>query len=316
MGRADVYLQPEAKDPVLSTASVLAIAAAHTDLATRVVEVDESGGEARAYLLDGDVVVKTQRPHRLRPRTSLSKEARLLDVLAAPLAGLVPVIFGYGRRLMPEGEVEYVVMSRIPGRAARHVPITGSPRAVLLYEVGALLARLHALPTAPLRTDDSLFPLDSDGAALGTRLAAGFADLLDVIEQQPDRWPLPMRPEDVVTQALAMLPPTFTPVALHSNPGPTHVFVDGDGTFTGLIDFGDSYLSHPAMDLRAWPDPADRLALRAGYLRDHTPSAEFDQAWAVAMIYTDLGVLASRPELAGAAAADVALRLAGSPLPG
>src|SRR5947207_2897268 len=59
MGRADVYLQPEAADPVLSSATLLAIAEPYTGRRSRVLEVDESGGEARAYLLDGDVVVKT-----------------------------------------------------------------------------------------------------------------------------------------------------------------------------------------------------------------------------------------------------------------
>ena len=44
----------------------------------------------------------------------------------------------------------------------------------------------------------------------------------------------------------------LAPVLLHSNPGPTQVFVDpANGRFRGLIDFGDSYLSHPALDLVA-----------------------------------------------------------------
>ncbi len=84
MGRADVYLQPDAPDPVLSERTILDLAARHTGRATALLEVDESGGEARAYLLTGHVVVKTQRPHRLRPRTSLEREALILDVLALP----------------------------------------------------------------------------------------------------------------------------------------------------------------------------------------------------------------------------------------
>jgi len=68
-----VYLQPGAADPVLSPATVLALARRHLPAAAAVTGVDESGGEARAYLVDDDVVVKTQRPHRLRPRTSLAK---------------------------------------------------------------------------------------------------------------------------------------------------------------------------------------------------------------------------------------------------
>ena len=109
--------------------------------------------------------------------------------------------------------------------------------------------------------------------------------------------------------ALAMIPAVFTPVLLHSNPGPTHVFCAEDGAFTGVIDFGDSYLSHPAMDLRTWPDPADRVALREGYLEHADVRVGFEDAWAAAMIYTDMAVIASRPELADAAQADLAARL-------
>src|SRR6185369_9281039 len=82
MGRADVYPQPEAGDPVLADYVVLDLARRHVHDAVRVTTVDESGGEARVYIIDDAVVVKTQRPNRLRPRTSLAKEAYLLDHLA------------------------------------------------------------------------------------------------------------------------------------------------------------------------------------------------------------------------------------------
>lgn len=306
MGRADVYLQPHAADPVLSEATVLAIARSHTERATAVAEVDESGGEARAYLLDGGVVVKTQRPHRLRPRTCLKKEARLLEFLAEPLGDRVPAVYGYGCHQAPEGEVEYLVISRMSGRAVRHVPLTGPPRGTLLREVGALIASLHAVPIVDL----DLFPVDRDGGDLGRRLESGFADLVDLIGSQPGCWSLPIRPEHAVAIALDALPATFPPVVLHSNPGPTHVFVDEGGALNGLIDFGDSYLGHPAMDLCAWPDPADRIALRSAYLRTESPGKRFEAAWTAAMVYTDMAVLANRPELAAVAAADLLTRLA------
>jgi aminoglycoside phosphotransferase (APT) family kinase protein len=116
--------------------------------------------------------------------------------------------------------------------------------------------------------------------------------------------------EQVAEQALAMLPQQFAPVVLHSNPGPTHVFCDEAGNLTGVIDFGDAFISHPAMDLRTWPDPADRIALRTGYLDGARPDAAFEAAWTVAMIYADIAAIASRPELAEAAAADLLIRLA------
>jgi Ser/Thr protein kinase RdoA (MazF antagonist) len=311
MGRGDIYLQPDAKDPVLSPDTVLGIAAAHIGRASTLAAVDESGGEARVYLLDGDVVVKTQRPHRLRPRTSLAKEARLLRHLAGPLAGRVPEMLGYGRVAAPEGEVEYLVISRMPGRATRHVQVAGAGRTALLRQAGRLLARLHTAPLGPLLAENGLFPVDRDGAALRSRLETRLADVLDLIAGRPGSWPLPVPPEHVAAQALDMLPAQFTPVALHSNPGPTHVFCDAAGALTGVIDFGDSFLSHPALDLRAWPDPADRIALRAGYLDGAAPDAEFDAVWTATMIWADMAALAGRPDLADAAADDLAARLAG-----
>ena len=307
-----MYLQPEAEDPVLSAATVLAIAAPHTGHRSRVLEVDESGGEARAYLLEGDMVIKTQRPHRLRPRTSLAKEAHLLRALAEPLGRHIPAVLGYGRFEAPESEVEYLVMSRMPGDAFIRQDTEPAARTALLDELGVLLALLHAVPAEALLEGTDLVPVDPDGAALARRLEPGFADLVDLIAERPEAWSLTPSPQEVAVAALAMVPRDLTPVVLHSNPGPMHAFCTSDGVFSGLIDFGDSYASHPAMDLRTWPDPADRLALRDGYLGGASPGADFEAAWTAAMIYTDMAVLASRPALAAAAASDLALRLDGA----
>src|SRR5262249_54661814 len=123
MGRADVYLQPEAADPVLNDAVVLQLARRHVPDARAVTAVDESGGEARVYMVDDAVVVKTQRPHRLRPRTSLAKEAYLLDRLAAQLCGRIPRLLGYDRMETELGLVEYVCMTRVPGQAVREAEV-------------------------------------------------------------------------------------------------------------------------------------------------------------------------------------------------
>ncbi|HEX6682583.1 MAG TPA: hypothetical protein VF062_07285 [Candidatus Limnocylindrales bacterium] len=79
-------------------------------------------------------------------------------------------------------------------------------------------------------------------------------------------------------------------------------------SLTGLIDFADSYVSDQALGFHRWTDPADRLTFREGYLAGSVPSADFVAGWRVAMIYTALAVVASRPELAQAAAADAAIR--------
>jgi hygromycin-B 7''-O-kinase len=312
LGRADVYLQPDAGDPVLEPATVLRLTRGHARRAEAVTGVDESGGEARAYLVDEHLVVKTQRPHRLRPRTSLAKEARLLGYLAdGPLAGRVPAVFGYGRAETDQGSVEYVVMSRMPGRAARHASVTGPARTVLLHTLGRLLRALHAQPAGPL-AGTGLFPADDNAGALRQRLELGLADLVDEIAARPGCWPLTLSPEDAAARAVSALPARFAgPVPVHSNPGPTHAFVDAGGAFTGLIDFGDAYLSHPALDLHRWPAVADRLALREGYLDGQPLPGDFDAVWTAAMIYTDMKAITGPAELAAPAGEDLARRLAG-----
>jgi hygromycin-B 7''-O-kinase len=67
---------------------------------------------------------------------------------------------------------------------------------------------------------------------------------------------------------------------LHSNPGPPHTFIDpSTGRFQGLIDFGDAYISHPALDLWRWRWPTERAAALAGYTADAAASDGFMRTW-------------------------------------
>jgi hygromycin-B 7''-O-kinase len=309
MGHADVYVQPQAADPVLPEETVLALARRHVPAAAAVAAVDESGGEARAYLVDDRVVVKTQRPHRLRPRTSLAKEAYLLNLLSSRLGARVPRLLGYDRVDTADGMVEYLCMSRMPGRPAREVAISDVARPVLLTQLAGLLRTLHATPV----DDQVVAPRDAAGAALRQRLEFGFGDIADALAERPDAWTLPVPADEVTRRALAALPAAgiWRPALLHSNPSPAHVFVDADThRLTGVIDFGDSYISHPALDLHRWPVPADRVMLRDGYLDAGSGAdAEFDRVWTVAMVYTDMAVIATGSPYAEPAAADLIARL-------
>ena len=307
MARGDVYVQPDAPDPVLPPSIVLDIVSRHTQRADALLEVDESGGEARAYLLSGNLVVKTQRPHRLRPRTSLAKEAAVLRLLRGPLGNRVPDVLGYGHTDTSCGVVEYLVMTRMVGRPVIRNPQSSASRPRLFAQLGEILATLHA--TAVDSIGASLLPSDEEHEDLVRRLESGFADLVEAFTERPWHWPLRESPERVAVDALSGLTGEVTPVLLHSNPGPSHVFCSSSGTLTGLIDFGDSYRSHPALDLHRWPDPADRLALRAGYVAATTPPADFDATWRAAMILADMAALISSPEHAVDAGADLKTRL-------
>jgi hygromycin-B 7''-O-kinase len=301
----DVYLQPDAPDPVLDAATVLALARRHAPDAQAVREVDESGGEARTYAVDDDLIVKTQRPHRLRERTSQAKEVFFLGQLARFPDIPVPRVLGYGQ----EGSIEYTCLTRMPGIAVRRATLVGTARRVLLRNLGRVLRRIHGIPQGEI-VASGLFPGDQAPGDLRARLVEGFDDAVGMVRAAGDAWGLVIAPEEVAARALAALPASAARVALHSNPAPEHTFVDpATNTYTGTIDFGDAYISHPALDLRRWRGPADREALFAGYVADGPVDDEFVAVWRVAQALADLTVIAAATEYRAAAQAHLATML-------
>ena len=138
---------------MLDERTVLNIVRRHGVSCSAVTSIDETGGEARAYGIDDNLVLKVQRPHRLRPRTSLEKEAFFLHQLAAYPDIVVPHVLGYGRH----DNIEYLVMTRMPGVPALTVELTGGQRMDVLHQLGRTLRRLHAIPQAPFY-GSALFP--------------------------------------------------------------------------------------------------------------------------------------------------------------
>lgn len=287
---SDIYSQPHVADPVLDEQTVRDIARRHDVPCTAVTRLDETGGEARAYMLDDTCVLKVQRPHRLRPRTSLAKEAFFLQQLAAFPDIVVPHMLGYGRY----DNVEYLLLTRMPGVAAGTVELMGAQRLHVLHQLGRSLRGLHALPQAPF-SGHALFPGSRSREAFVEQVQANLAQAIQVIEATPNLWPFAMAPATLAAQMQASLPASLDLVALHSNPGPEHTFVHPDThTFVGLIDFADAYIGHPALDWR-WPTHADRVALLHGYAADTPVSDEFMAAWRALLGLSDLVALATRP---------------------
>ena len=119
---------------------------------------------------------------------------------------------------------------------------------------------------------------------------------MQVINATPNLWQFDVAPADLASKVLAALPASVDLVALHSNPGPVHTFVQpGTLDFVGLIDFGDAYISHPALDWR-WPTHADRVALLHGYGDEIPVTDEFMAVWHAALVLSDMLSLATRPE--------------------
>jgi aminoglycoside phosphotransferase (APT) family kinase protein len=281
-------------DPVLSDEVVLGLARRHGAGAQCVEAVDESGGEARVYVC-GDVVVKTQRPHRRRARTSLEKEAFILEQLAAQGVSFVPRVLGYGR----EGDIEYEVLTRIEGVALRHAGLDALDRQRVLAEAGAALRAVHDVDQAVLERSN-LIPADEAPSDLMNRVTSQLAEFSGLLRSRGgqmasiDSWNLPER-------CAGLLPSRFSLTTLHSNPGEEHCFVNpSTGRFTGLIDFGDAYRSHPALDVRTWRSLRDSRDLLSGYMSGVPLSASFMGVWRVALVLGEIRVATRVPREASA----------------
>jgi aminoglycoside phosphotransferase (APT) family kinase protein len=284
---ADTYSQPDAPDPVLSDSRVLELARRHAGSVQKVTAIDENGGEARAYMLDDNLVFKTQRPPQLRPRTSLQKEAFILGHLAAEVTVPVPRVLGYRR----EDDVEYLLMTRIPGVALDSTSLSGPARVAVLEELGATLRRVHEVDQSAMESS-GLIPGDRSAADLQSRLSAMFEYLIAALAAE-QRWIAGLDLRAVADQLLADLPADTPPVTLHSNPGPEHCFVDpASGRFTGLIDFGDAYRSHPALDVRSWASLDDSRHMLSGYRALGPLPGGFEHAWRTGIIVTQLRLTA------------------------
>ncbi|KPV43024.1 phosphotransferase family protein [Alicyclobacillus ferrooxydans] len=284
----DVYLQPDAPDPIHSDEVVLEIVRKHVPDAKAVTGVDESGGEARTYAVDDNVILKVQRPQQLRPRTSLEKEAFFLNQLDSDERLSVPKVLGYGR----EGTIEYTVMTRMPGIAIVNTTLEGAARKETLFKLGQTLGRIHSIHQEPFIAS-AQFPGDKSFIDVRRRFEESFEELIERIKEKNIEWVLPYTPEHVVEKSLAALPESNERVALHSNPGPTHTFVNpSTGIFTGLIDFGDAYVSHPAWDLWRWNLPEDREAVLSGYTEEKAVDTGFIGTWKVVMVISDMMAIA------------------------
>jgi hygromycin-B 7''-O-kinase len=296
-------------DPILEFDLVLKLARRHLPSVKAVTAVDETGGEARAYVLDDVYIFKTQRPQKVRPRTSLLKAKFHQDMLAelAPEVS-VPRVFGYGR----EGSIEYVLESRMAGVAFRTMAIQGEQRKAILRDLGKTIRRIHSLPLAAFEKS-GLFPAD-DSAAVRARAEASLSQAVQAIGAQREAWTWQISPEALASDLVAQLPASAACVALHSNPGPEHVIVDPASlSFSGLIDFGDAYISHPVFDMRRWTTPEDREAFLEGYRAESKLDEDFWPYWRALLAASVMTIFALRPERRAQALEDLQSLVTSSP---
>jgi hygromycin-B 7''-O-kinase len=294
----DFYVQPDSADPVLNAGTVLAIVRRHAPTAKAVVAVDELGGEARTYAIDHDLTLKVQRPQQLRPRTSLAKERFFLQQLAGVEGVRVPKVIGGG---VAAPAIEYTLMTRMPGVPMEAAQLDPESRRHALFDLGRMLRRIHAIPQQPL-FDARIIPGDHAPADVRWRFGNLFDEAVALVDRAAPPWPFAHSPLQLARLAMRALPDVDEWVALHSNPGPEHVFVDDQtGQLTGIIDFADAYFSHPVHDLRRFRCPADRAVIHAGYTADRSTSQTFDKTWRVASVLASMLAVANEPQCRAAA---------------
>ena len=117
---------------------------------------------------------------------------------------------------------------------------------------------------------------------------------------------------DLQNRCARLLPSQYPLMMLHSNPGEEHCFVDpSTGRFTGLIDFGDAYRSHPALDVRSWRSLDDSRDLLGGYMRGEPLSESFVGVWRVALVLGEVRVATRAQREASAVRERIDMILAG-----
>jgi hygromycin-B 7''-O-kinase len=229
----------------------------------------------------------------MHPRPAGRLASQPIDAEQLASSNNIRPVVGYGR----EGDVEYIVMTGMTGVPLKRLTLHERARADVLRELGRALRVMHRLDPLPFR-ESGLFP------PMRTRPQRVSASKPTWSEPWSPPRPTPTAgrshfirgmPRSACTRAAARC---RSQVPLHSNPGPEHVFVDPDTLhLNGVIDFGDAYLSHRALDLRRWAQPADRAALVDGYAAATPISTTFADNWraiSVAMLMPDYAMRPGR----------------------
>jgi aminoglycoside phosphotransferase (APT) family kinase protein len=233
----------------------------HPDLADRPLSLGARGWDNQLWRLGGDLAVRL--PWATPGADALLlKEHAWLPALAPRLPLPVPVPQRLGE---PSGRFPrpWIITTWVPGDPADRVPVTSGAEAA--DALAAFLTALHqpAPTTAPHGRDR--------GGALADRredFARGLTATVDLgLIPDPDAvraiW------DDAVTAPAWDGPPVW----LHGDLHPANVLT-ADGTFCGVIDFGDMCAGDPACDLAAcWILLPDGFADRFHEAYQPTPGA-------------------------------------------
>lgn len=274
--RETVYFQRNALDPILDYTIVLEIVHQYVPEAKMVSSIDESGGEARTYVIDNNLILKVQRPQQLRSSTSLEKEVFFLNQIANHTDASVPRVLGYGKK----DNNEYILMTKMEGVPVEHTKLSKKEKNDLLFVLGTELRKIHDMDIRPF-LDSRLFPHD---------------DIKDITERLQRRYQYAIQKKEGLSQEkisielialnndLQKIHNADAYVVLHANPYIPHVFVnEKTHKYTGIIDFGDAYIGHPILDMWYW-NVKSRKMLLTGYVSKKPVSDSFNKIFDIVNI--------------------------------
>lgn len=141
---------------------------------------------------------------------------------------------------------------RLPGQEIARAGLADHARVPAAHALGRFLRDLHAPDladevTAAVSARGVTLPVDPMRRADSRHVLARAQERLARLEH--DGVALPSRLAELTDRAAALAPPSGTVVLLHGDLHVRHVLVDDDAAVTGVIDWGDTALGDPAVDL-------------------------------------------------------------------
>lgn len=228
--------------------------AAFPDLRVERVRFLAEGWDSAVFEIDGGLVFRF--PKRDAVDQTIQKEIRLLPELAPFLPPPIPA-FTHVSGPVPGHPWHVVGYRKLPGSPLPEIDLTPDLIAAIAPPLAAFLTALHGFPVSRAR-------------ALG------------VPTFSPDQWLV--RHRDLVGAARDIVRPhldpgtisrfgafwdsvfadpastRYTPTLIHGDLNAEHVLI-ADGEVSGVIDFGDTMIADPALDLAGFPDPLARAII-------------------------------------------------------
>ncbi|HEU0026931.1 MAG TPA: phosphotransferase [Ktedonobacterales bacterium] len=230
-------------DDALAAAALDTLRENWPDETVERVEVITRGWDSLALLVNGHWLLRVAR--RPEVGASLSREARLLPVIAAAVAPVRVPVFTITRLEGPgPAVVGYEAIQGAP-LAPESLAGTEAGAAAIAREVARFLTALHS---APIK--------QAVGVGLTPASAEAWRAEYAALRAWSRAHAAPLLPPDTRARLERLWAGyldepgnfRFQPVLIHRDLGIEHVLLEADGRLAGVIDWGDAAIGDPAID--------------------------------------------------------------------